>query len=64
MELTVKEFAARERVDERTVRRWIAKGALEVRRTGYGAGRGIRIIDRREDSRVVLMHEAMREAQP
>lgn len=39
-ELTIKEFAAVERVDERTVRRWIAKGAVEVRRTPGG---GIRI---------------------
>jgi len=43
-ELTVKEFAQVERVDERTVRRWIAKGAVEVRRT---AGGGIRVVDRR-----------------
>ena len=40
MDLTVKEFAARERVDERTVRRWILKGAVEYRRTPGG---GIRI---------------------
>lgn len=40
MELTVKEFAARERVDERTVRRWIMKGAVDYRRTPGG---GIRI---------------------
>lgn len=39
-ELTVKEFAAVERVDERTVRRWISKGAVETRRTPGG---GIRI---------------------
>jgi excisionase family DNA binding protein len=39
-ELTVKEFAAVERVDERTVRRWISKGAVEVRRTPGG---GVRI---------------------
>ncbi len=45
MELTVKEFAAQERVDERTVRRWIDKGAVDVRRTPGG---GIRIVDRRE----------------
>jgi len=44
-ELTVKEFAAKERVDERTVRRWIDKGAVDVRRTPGG---GIRICDRRE----------------
>jgi len=45
LELTVKEFAAKERVDERTVRRWIDKGAVDVRRTPGG---GIRIRDRRE----------------
>lgn len=50
MDLTVKEFAAKERVDERTVRRWIEKGALAdvIRRTPGG---GIRIADRREPSR-------------
>lgn len=40
MELTIKEYAQAERVDERTVRRWIAKGAVPVRRTPGG---GIRI---------------------
>jgi excisionase family DNA binding protein len=39
-ELTVKEYAAVERVAERTVRRWIEKGAVEVRRTPGG---GVRI---------------------
>ena len=39
-ELTVKELAHKERVDERTVRRWIVKGAVDVRRTPGG---GIRI---------------------
>lgn len=39
-ELTVKEYAARERVTERTVRRWIDKGAVDVRRTPGG---GLRI---------------------
>lgn len=39
-ELTVKELAARERVHEETVRRWIGKGAVSVRRTPGG---GIRI---------------------
>jgi hypothetical protein len=29
-ELTVNEYAAQERVDERTVRRWIAKGAVRL----------------------------------
>lgn len=36
VELTVKEFAARERVDTRTVWRWVAKGAVQVRRTPSG----------------------------
>ena len=50
-EFTVKEFAQVERVNEKTVRRWIAKGAVNVRRTPGG---GLRIIDRRNevDSRV------------
>ena len=43
VEWTVKEYAHRERVDERTVRRWIAKGAIQVRRTPGG---GIRIRER------------------
>jgi predicted site-specific integrase-resolvase len=51
MELTVKEFAAIERVDERTVRRWIAKGAVSIRRTPGG---GIRIVERRSESRVTI----------
>jgi excisionase family DNA binding protein len=41
MELTIKEYAAVERVHERTVRRWIEKGALAIRRTPGG---GIRIL--------------------
>lgn len=36
MELTVKEYAHAERVTERTVRTWIAKGAVSVRRTPSG----------------------------
>lgn len=39
--LTVKEYAAVERVDERTVRRWVMKRAVAFRRTPGG---GIRII--------------------
>lgn len=57
MELTVKEMASRERVDERTVRRWIAKGAVEIRRTPGG---GVRIVDRRYEDRrgVIIMTSA------
>ncbi len=39
---TVKQFALKEQVDPRTVRRWIEKGAVQVRRTPSG---GIRIPD-------------------
>lgn len=39
-ELTVKELAAEERVTERTVWNWIAKGAVDIRRTPGG---GVRI---------------------
>jgi hypothetical protein len=42
-EFTVKEYAHRERVDERTVRRWVSKGAVSVRRTPGG---GLRILER------------------
>lgn len=48
MEFTVKELAARERVDEKTVRRWIQKGAVEIRRTPGG---GIRIMERQDHRR-------------
>lgn len=48
-ELTVKEFAVLERVTERTVRVWMAKGAIEFRRTPGG---GIRITDRRQALRM------------
>lgn len=43
VEFTVREYAKIEQVDERTVRRWIAKGAVQVRRTPSG---GIRIVER------------------
>lgn len=43
-EFTVKEYAHRERVDERTVRRWVAKGAVVYRKTPGG---GVRIIEGR-----------------
>lgn len=41
-EYTVREFAKTEQVDTSTVRRWIVKGAVVVRRTPGG---GIRIIE-------------------
>jgi len=53
-QLTVKEMAALERVDERTVRRWIAKGAVDVRRTPGG---GIRILSS-EKSRLAVLSMA------
>lgn len=46
-ELTVKELAAVERVTEKTVRRWIDKGALAVRRTPGG---GVRILPQRTNA--------------
>jgi predicted site-specific integrase-resolvase len=45
-EFTVRDFARKEQVNEKTVRRWIVKGAVEVRRTPGG---GIRIVERRDD---------------
>lgn len=44
-ELTVKQLAEREGVTQRTVRRWIDKGAVNVRRTPGG---GIRVVERRQ----------------
>lgn len=41
-EFTVRDYAAREQVNERTVRRWIEKGAVTIRRTPGG---GVRIIE-------------------
>lgn len=35
-ELTIKEYARVERVSERTVKTWISKGAVEIRRTPGG----------------------------
>jgi excisionase family DNA binding protein len=40
-EFTVKEYAEREQVHEQTVRRWIVKGAVTVRKTPGG---GVRIV--------------------
>ena len=43
VEMTVKEYAARERVTERTVWVWLAKGAVKCRKTPGG---GIRVVVR------------------
>lgn len=52
-EYTVKQFASREQVNEKTVRRWIAKGAVQVRRTPGG---GVRVVDAfAPSSRVVFL---------
>jgi predicted site-specific integrase-resolvase len=48
IEFTVKEFAEKERVSQRTVWAWIAKGALEVRRNPGGR---LRVIERRESDK-------------
>jgi excisionase family DNA binding protein len=50
-EYTVKEYARAERVHEDTVRRWITKGAVAVRRTPGG---GIRIRTTSDGAPVVL----------
>ena len=52
-ELTVKEYAVRERVTESTVRRWIDKGAVLARRTPGG---GVRIVERRDEPREPRTH--------
>jgi predicted site-specific integrase-resolvase len=49
-EFTVKEFAEKERVSTRTVRTWMAKGAVDFRRTPGGR---VRITD--GSSSVVLI---------
>ena len=56
-EFKVKDYARREQVTEWTVRQWIAKGAVEVRRT---AGGGVRIVER--DSRAIIIAETQPEA--
>lgn len=51
-EFTVRDFARKEQVNEKTVRRWIVKGAVTIRRTPGG---GIRIVERRDgESRAVF----------
>lgn len=52
MELTVKEYAAREGVDPRTVWRWVAKGAVDFRRTPGGR---LRILEPRRSSGCVVL---------
>lgn len=52
MEYTIKEFAAKERVTERTVYNWIAKDAIQFRRTPGGS---IRILERRDSDRVIIL---------
>jgi excisionase family DNA binding protein len=49
-EFTVKEYAEKERVSTRTVRTWMAKGAIEYRHTPGGH---VRILV--PNSRVVLL---------
>lgn len=44
-EWTVDQYATKEGVTERTVRRWIEKGAVVVRRTPGG---GVRVLERVE----------------
>jgi predicted site-specific integrase-resolvase len=51
-ELTVKQFARVEQVTERTVRNWILKGAVAVRRTPGG---GIRIRTTPSGAPVVIL---------
>lgn len=51
MEFTVREYAKYERVTERTVRNWIYKGAVAVRRTPGG---GIRIRTTMDGAPVVI----------
>ncbi len=46
VEWTVAEYAQYERVDESTVRRWILKGAVHVRRTPGG---GIRVVTKHDE---------------
>lgn len=53
-EYTVKRYAEVQGVEERTVRRWIAKGAVEVRRTPGG---GIRIVDERSELLILQPEE-------
>jgi len=57
MELTIKELAARERVDERTVKTWIKKGAVTIRRTPGGR---VRIVD---DVDLVVLSAPTRKSQ-
>lgn len=57
-ELTVKEYAAVERVTVRTVQRWIDKGAVPVRRTPGG---GVRVLILRvEDMKTTTNYDSTR----
>lgn len=56
-EFKVLAFAEKEGVTERTVRTWIAKGAVRVRRTPGG---GIRILERRSDGRATTVGEILK----
>jgi len=60
-DFTVKQYAMREQVDPRTVRRWILKGAVEIRRTPGG---GIRILDERSAVVVFNMTNDDKERHP
>jgi excisionase family DNA binding protein len=55
-EFTVKEIAARERVTERTVRRWIEKGAVVVRKTPGGGVRVLLTIQQQRTNHDVVRH--------
>lgn len=55
-ELTVKEFAEREKVTPRTVMNWIAKGAVKVRRTPGGRLR-IFTLDEEKQTDTMKQHE-------
>jgi DNA-binding transcriptional MerR regulator len=59
-EFKVLKFAEKEGVTERTVRTWIAKGAVRVRRTPGG---GIRIIERRSDARASEVADTLKIAE-
>lgn len=55
VEYTVSELARKEKVAERTVYRWIDKGAVDVRRTPGG---GVRIVERRSSAVVFQLGDS------